>query len=73
MAGEPEESKDLANPGPRPVGRNALTSGDDDFLTLARDGPTFLLPFSNAVVPEVDLEGGRVVIAPPQEIEGAER
>jgi hypothetical protein len=25
------------------------------------------------VVPEVDLEGGRVVIAPPQEIEGEER
>jgi 16S rRNA processing protein RimM len=29
-----------------------------------------LLPFSNAVVPEVDLNGGRVVIALPQEIEG---
>ncbi|MFK4720636.1 ribosomal 30S subunit maturation factor RimM [Bradyrhizobium niftali] len=32
-----------------------------------------LLPFSNAVVPEVDIAGGRVVIAPPQEIEGEER
>ena len=29
-----------------------------------------LLPFSNAVVPEVDIAGGRVVIALPQEIEG---
>jgi len=25
------------------------------------------------VVPEVDIAGGRVVIAPPQEIEGEER
>jgi 16S rRNA processing protein RimM len=33
-------------------------------------GPTLLLPFTNAVVPEVDLAGGRVVIALPQEIEG---
>jgi 16S rRNA processing protein RimM len=33
-------------------------------------GTTLLLPFSNAVVPEVDLAGGRVVIALPQEIEG---
>jgi 16S rRNA processing protein RimM len=33
-------------------------------------GPTLLLPFTNAVVPEVDIVGGRVVIALPQEIEG---
>jgi 16S rRNA processing protein RimM len=33
-------------------------------------GPTLLLPFTNAVVPAVDLAGGRVVIALPQEIEG---
>jgi 16S rRNA processing protein RimM len=33
-------------------------------------GTTMLLPFSNAVVPEVDLAGGRVVIDLPQEIEG---
>ncbi|MGY4300344.1 16S rRNA processing protein RimM [Bradyrhizobium sp. i1.4.4] len=33
-------------------------------------GTTMLLPFTNAVVPEVDLTGGRVVIALPQEIEG---
>jgi 16S rRNA processing protein RimM len=32
-----------------------------------------LLPFTNAVVPEVDLKGGRVVIALPQEIAGEER
>jgi 16S rRNA processing protein RimM len=29
-----------------------------------------LLPFSNAVVPTVDLAGGRVVIELPGEIEG---
>jgi 16S rRNA processing protein RimM len=29
-----------------------------------------LLPFSNAVVPTVDIAGGRVVIELPQDIEG---
>jgi 16S rRNA processing protein RimM len=33
-------------------------------------GPTMLLPFTNAVVPTVDLAGGRVVIELPAEIEG---
>ncbi|SEN03074.1 ribosome maturation factor RimM [Bradyrhizobium sp. OK095] len=33
-------------------------------------GTTMLLPFTSAVVPEVDLAGGRVVIELPQEIEG---
>ena len=33
-------------------------------------GPTMLLPFTNAVVPTVDLAGGRVVIELPREIEG---
>jgi 16S rRNA processing protein RimM len=33
-------------------------------------GPTLLLPFTNAVVPTVDLAGGRVVIELPAEIEG---
>ena len=31
-----------------------------------------LLPFTNAVVPTVDLAGGRVVIELPAEIEGDE-
>jgi 16S rRNA processing protein RimM len=31
---------------------------------------TMLLPFTNAVVPSVDLAGGRVVIELPEEIEG---
>jgi 16S rRNA processing protein RimM len=47
--------------------------GAGDILEVApENGPTMLLPFSNAVVPEVDLKGGRVVIDPPQEIEGDE-
>jgi len=47
--------------------------GAGDILEIAQEnGPTMLLPFSNAVVPEVDLKGGRVVIDPPQEIEGDE-
>jgi 16S rRNA processing protein RimM len=33
-------------------------------------GPTMLLPFTNAVVPTVDLAGGRVVIELPADIEG---
>src|ERR1700730_16315318 len=32
-----------------------------------------LLPFSNAVVPSVDLRGGRVVIELPEEIQGDDR
>ncbi len=31
---------------------------------------TMLLPFTNAVVPTVDIAGGRVVIELPAEIEG---
>ena len=34
------------------------------------NGATMLLPFTNAVVPTVDLAGGRVVIELPAEIEG---
>ncbi|GAC1622948.1 MAG: ribosome maturation factor RimM [Bradyrhizobium sp.] len=33
-------------------------------------GATMLVPFTNAVVPSVDLAGGRVVIELPDEIEG---
>ena len=48
--------------------------GAGDIIEIAPPkGTTLLLPFSNAVVPEVDLAGGRVVIAPPQEIEGEDR
>ncbi|WGD52772.1 ribosome maturation factor RimM [Bradyrhizobium sp. CB1650] len=48
--------------------------GAGDIIEIAPPkGTTLLLPFSNAVVPEVDLAGGRVVIALPQEIEGEDQ
>ncbi|MES1149790.1 MAG: ribosome maturation factor RimM [Bradyrhizobium guangdongense] len=48
--------------------------GAGDIIEIAPPkGTSMLLPFTNAVVPEVDLAGGRVVIALPQEIDGEER
>ncbi len=48
--------------------------GAGDIIEIAPlSGTTLLLPFTNAVVPTVDLAGGRVVIALPEEIEGDER
>ena len=45
--------------------------GAGDIIEIApTQGPTMLLPFTNAVVPTVDLAGGRVVIELPAEIEG---
>ena len=45
--------------------------GAGDIIEIAPEsGTTILLPFSNAVVPTVDIAGGRVVIALPHEIEG---
>jgi 16S rRNA processing protein RimM len=45
--------------------------GAGDIVEIAPPhGPTLLLPFTNAVVPSVDLAGGRVVIELPAEIEG---
>jgi 16S rRNA processing protein RimM len=45
--------------------------GAGDIIEIAPPhGPTMLLPFTNAVVPTVDLAGGRVVIALPAEIDG---
>ena len=47
--------------------------GAGDIIEIApASGPTLLLPFSNAVVPTVDIAGGRVVIELPDEIEGDE-
>src|SRR5580700_1272075 len=47
--------------------------GAGDIIEIAPpSGTTLLLPFTNAVVPTVDLAGGRVVIAMPEEIEGDE-
>jgi hypothetical protein len=45
--------------------------GAGDIIEIAPPhGPTMLLPFTNAVVPTVDLAAGRVVIELPQEILG---
>ena len=47
--------------------------GAGDIIEIAPpEGPTLLLPFTNAVVPTVDLAGGRVLIESPREIEGEE-
>jgi 16S rRNA processing protein RimM len=47
--------------------------GAGDIIEIApSQGATLLLPFTNAVVPTVDLAGGRVVIELPEEIEGEE-
>ena len=45
--------------------------GAGDIIEIApASGPTFMLPFSDAVVPVVDIAGGKVVIDRPAEIEG---
>jgi 16S rRNA processing protein RimM len=45
--------------------------GAGDIIEIAPpQGATMLLPFTNAVVPTVDLAGGRVVIDLPQEVDG---
>jgi 16S rRNA processing protein RimM len=62
-------------PGDEPIGRVVAIHnfGAGDIIEIAPlNGPTLLLPFSNAVVPTVDIAGGRVVIELPGEIEGDE-
>ena len=45
--------------------------GAGDIIEIAPPhGATMLLPFTNAVVPTVDLASGRVVIELPQEVDG---
>jgi len=45
--------------------------GAGDIIEIAPPrGPTIMLPFSNAVVPAVDIAGGKVVIDKPAEIDG---
>jgi 16S rRNA processing protein RimM len=58
-----------------PLGRVAAIHnfGAGDIIEIAPpSGPTLLLPFTNAVVPTVDLAGRRVVIELPEEIDGEE-
>ena len=59
-----------------PIGRVLAVHnfGAGDIIEIApTQGPTMLLPFTNAVVPTVDLAGGRVVIELPQLIEGDDK
>ena len=60
-------------PANEPLGRVLAIHnfGAGDIIEIAPPhGATMLLPFTNAVVPTVDLAGGRVVIEMPGEIEG---
>jgi 16S rRNA processing protein RimM len=62
-------------PDNEPIGRVLAIHnfGAGDIIEIAPpQGTTLLLPFTNAVVPTVDIAGGRVVIALPGEIEGDE-
>jgi 16S rRNA processing protein RimM len=61
------------NAADEPLGRVVAIHnfGAGDIIEIApAKGATMLLPFTTAVVPTVDLAGGRVVIELPQEIEG---
>lgn len=56
-----------------PVGRVLAVHnfGAGDIIEIAPpSGPTLLLPFTDAVVPTVDLSAGRVVVVLPNEIDG---
>jgi 16S rRNA processing protein RimM len=57
----------------KPLGRVVAIHnfGAGDILEIAPpQGATMLLPFTNAVVPTVDIAGGRVLIDLPHEVEG---
>ena len=41
-------------------------AGTDMLVVRAADGREILVPFVRAIVPEVDLDGGRVVVDPPE-------
>jgi 16S rRNA processing protein RimM len=62
-------------PTAQPLGRVVAIHnfGAGDIIEIAPpQGATMLLPFTHAVVPTVDIAGGRVIIALPEEIEGDE-
>jgi len=47
-------------------------AGDVIEIQPAGGGKTLLLPFTQAVAPQVDIKGGRILIVPPVEEEGEE-
>ena len=45
--------------------------GAGDILDIATEsGPSLLVPFTKAVVPEVDIAAGTITVIPPAEVEG---
>ena len=63
------------NAADEPIGRVIAIHnfGAGDIIEIAPpNGATMLLPFTNAVVPTVDLASGRVVIELPAEIDGGD-
>ncbi len=61
--------------GGTPLGqvKSVQNFGAGDVIEIERqDGSTAFLPFTKRVVPEVDIEGGKVVIDPPEETEARE-
>jgi 16S rRNA processing protein RimM len=58
----------------RPLGRIASVSnygaGDILEIALAGGGETLLLPFTKRVAPTIDFDAGRIVVEPPQEVDG---
>jgi 16S rRNA processing protein RimM len=64
---------DAVNPANEPIGRVIAIHdfGAGVIIEIAPpQGATLMLPFTNAVVPSVDIAGGRVVIELPAEIDG---
>jgi 16S rRNA processing protein RimM len=57
-----------------PIGRvaNVLDFGGGDILEIAPagGGETLLFPFTKAVVPEIDVAAGWLIVAPPREVSG---
>ena len=43
-----------------------LNHGADDLLEVSRPGGSVLIPFTRAIVPTVDVPGGRLIIDPPE-------
>ena len=50
-----------------------MNYGAGDILEIEPEsgGETLLMPFTRAVAPTIDFESGRIVIEPPEEVEGA--
>jgi 16S rRNA processing protein RimM len=62
----------VEDPQGQPLGKVAAVEnyGAGDYLEIARpEGEPLLIPFTQAAVPRVDLNAGRIVVAPPEEIE----